>query len=80
MRIIVRSEDVNLRIPSPSSLIFSDLGALFLPKILGQNGVTITRKQAVKLCRAFRKCIRRHKGLALVEAATSGGQYVEIRL
>lgn len=80
MRIIVRSEEARFRIPIPSWLVFSDLSALFLPKILSQNGTEITRKQAVKLCRAFRKCIRHHKGLTLVEASTSTGQYVEIRL
>ena len=80
MRIIVRSQGFKLWIPVPAGLLFSDLTAAFLPRIMAQNGVTITKEQAVTLMRGIRKCKRRHRGLTLVEAQTANGDYVEIKL
>ena len=80
MIIKVRSDDIKLWIPVPLGLVFNDLTAALLPKIMEQNGMTITPKQARKLMRGLRKCQRRHRGLTLVEAETSDGQYVEIKL
>ena len=80
MIIKVRSDDVKLWIPVPTGLVFNDLTAALLPKIMEQNGMTITPKQARKLVRGIRKCQRRHRGLTLVEAETADGQCVEIKL
>ena len=80
MRIIIRSQGFKLWIPVPTGLLFSDLTAAFLPKIMEQNGMTITPEQARKLMRGIRKCKRRHRGLTLVEAQTANGDYVEIKL
>ena len=80
MRIIVRSQGFKLWLPVPTGLLFSDLTAAFLPRIMAQNGVTITKEQAVTLMRGIRKCKRRHRGLTLVEAQTANGDYVEIKL
>lgn len=80
MIIKVRNDDGKLWIPVPIMWVFSDLTALFVPKIMEQNGVTITPKQARKLMRGMRKCFRRHRGLTLVEAETAYGQSVEIKL
>lgn len=80
MIVKVRSDDIKLWFPIPMGWVFSDLTALFVPKIMEQNGVTITRKQARKLMRGIRKCTRRHRGLTLVEAQTADGDYVEIKL
>lgn len=80
MKITVRSEDVNLCIPFPSALIFNDLTAAFAPKVMEQNGVTITAKQARKFIRAMRKFKRRHRDWTLVEVESAGGDYVEIKL
>lgn len=80
MTIKIRSDDIKLWIPVPTGLAFNDLTALFVPKILEQNGVTMSQKQVRKLMRATRKCIRRHRGLTLVEVETADGQYVEITL
>lgn len=80
MIIKVRSEEIKLWIPIPLGVVFNDLTAAFLPKIMAQNGMTITPKQARKLIRGIRKCQRRHRGLTLVEAQTSGGQSVKITL
>lgn len=80
MIIKVRSEEIKLWIPVPLGLVFNNLTAAFLPKIMAQNGMTITQTQARKLMRGLRKCRRRHRGLTLVEAQTSSGQSVEIKL
>ena len=80
MIIKVRSDEIKLWLPIPITWVFSDLTALFVPKILEQNGVTMSQKQVRKLMRATRKCIRRHRGLTLVEAETTSGEYVEIKL
>ena len=80
MIIKVRSEEIKLWIPVPLGLVFNDLTAAFLPKIMEQNGMSITPEQARKLIRGIRKCQRRHRGLTLVEAQTAYGQSVEIKL
>ena len=80
MIIKVRSDDVKLWIPVPMGLVFNDLTAAFLPKIMEQNGMTITPKQARKLMRSICECQRRHRGLTLVEVQSAGGEYVEIKL
>ena len=80
MIIKVRSDDVKLWIPVPLGMVFNGLTAAFLPKLMEQNGMTITPKQARKLMRGLRKCQRRHRGLTLVEAETAYGQHVEIKL
>ena len=80
MRIIVRSQGFKLWIPVPTGLLFNDLTAAFLPKIMEQNGIIITKKQALILMRGIRKCKRRHRGLTLVEAQSANGDCVEIIL
>ena len=80
MFIKVRSDDIKLWIPVPLGLVFNDLTAAFLPKFMEQNGISMTPEQARKLMRGIRKCRRRHRGLTLVEAQTSTGQYVKITL
>lgn len=80
MIIKVRSEEIKLWIPVPLGLVFNDLTAAFLPKIMAQNGMTITPKQARKLMRGIRKCRRRHRGLTLVDVQSAYGQSVEIKL
>ena len=80
MIVKVRSDEIKLWIPIPLGLVFNDLTAAFLPKIMEQNGMSITPKQARKLIRGIRKCQRRHRGLTLVEAETASGQSVEIKL
>ena len=80
MIIKVRSDEIKLWIPVPMGLVFSDLTAAFLPKLMEQNGMTMTPEQARKLMRGIRKCRRRHRGLTLVEAETAYGQSVKIKL
>ena len=80
MIIKVRSDEIKLWIPVPMGLVFSDLTAAFLPKLMEQNGMTITPKQARKLMRGIRKCRRRHRGLTLVDVQSAYGQSVEIKL
>lgn len=80
MVVKVRSGNSKLWFPIPLTILFSDLTALFLPKMMEQSGVTMTRKQARKLVRATRKCLRRHRGLTLVEAESATGDWVKIKL
>ena len=80
MKITVRSDEVNLRIPIPTGLVFNDLTAALVPKFMEQNGVTITAKQARKFIRAMRKFKRRHRDWTLVEVQSAEGDYVEIKL
>ena len=80
MVIKVRNEEIKLWIPVPMGLVFNDLTAAFLPKVMAQNGMTITPKQARKLMRGIRKCWRRHRGLTLVEIESAYGQSVEFKL
>ena len=80
MRITVRSGDFKLRIPFPAGLVFNDLTAALVPKIMEQNGMTITTKQARKLIRAMKKYKRRHRDWVLVEVQSADGDYVEIKL
>ena len=80
MIIKVRSDEIKLWIPVPMGLVFSDLTAAFLPKLMEQNGMTMTPEQARKLMRGIRKCRRHHRGLTLLEAETAYGQSVEIKL
>ena len=80
MIIKVRSNNIKLWFPIPSALLFSNLTAALLPGIMTQNGISITREQAVILMRGLRKCRRRHRGLTLVEAQAANGDHVEIKL
>lgn len=80
MRLIVRSKDMKLWIPIPTGLLFSNLSACIATKIMNRHGVAITKQQAIKLCRAVRKCKHRHRNLTLVEAQTAEGDYVKITL
>lgn len=80
MKITVRSDEVNLRIPIPTGLVFNDLTAALVPKLMAQNGMTITAKQARNFIRAMRKFKRRHRDWTLVEVQSAEGDYVEIKL
>lgn len=80
MRITVRSEEANLRIPIPTALIFNDLTAAIAPRFMSQYGLNITGRQARKLVRAMKKFKRRHRDWILVEVQSADGDYVEIKL
>lgn len=80
MKITVRSGNIKLWFPMPLTILLNDLTALFLPKVMERGGVTMTNRQARKLMRATRKCLRRHRGLTLMEAQTANGEWVEIKL
>ena len=80
MKITVRSGNIKLWLPIPLTILFNHLTALFLPKVMEQGGVTMTNRQARKLMRATRKCLRRNRGLTLVEAESATGDWVEIKL
>ncbi len=81
MKIIVRdgkNTNVNLRLPT--GLPVNHFSAMFLPKVLKQNGVMITRAQAIQFVKALNKYRRHHKDWKLVEVQSSDGTYVEIKI
>ena len=79
MRIIVSSpgsKRIDLRLPS--GLALNPVTAMFLPGAMKQNGVEITRKQALAMVRAINQYRRAHPDWKLVEVEGIGGEYVEI--
>lgn len=79
MRIIVNSpgcKRINFRLPS--GLALNPVTAMFLPGIMKQNGVALTRKQALAIVRAINQYRRRHPDWKLVEVESTSGEYVEI--
>ena len=80
MRIIVRNEDVKLWLPIPTAWLFNEFTVGFIPKVMEQNGFSITKQQARELVHAVRKCNRIHRGLTLVEVESADGGYVKIKL
>ena len=79
MKIIVREEQktiVNLRIPT--GLIFNRLTVGLAPVICRQNGMEITRKQALAFLKVLRDYKRRHPEWKLLEVSERGGNHVEI--
>lgn len=81
MRIVVNSPDCKrIRIWLPSGLIFNPISAMLLPGILKQNGLEITREQALAMVRAINRYRRRHPKWTLVEVEDATGEYVKVTL
>ena len=70
----------NIFIWLPSGLVFNRLSAAILPGILKQNGMNITRQQAVTLVKAVNHCRRRFRNWNLVEVQDSNGDFVVVKL
>lgn len=64
----------------PSGLIFNRLSAVILPGILKQNGINLTREQAVAMVKTVNDCRRRFRNWNLVEVQDSGGDTVVVKL
>ena len=70
----------NIFIWLPSGLVFNRLSAAILPGILKQNGMNITRQQAVALVKAVNHSRHRFRNWNLVEVQDSNGDYVVVKL
>lgn len=81
MKIIVKDgKDTNINLVLPTGLLVNHFSAMFAPKVLEQNGVMITKAQAIQLVKAINKFRRHHKDWKLIEVQSSDGTYVEIKL
>lgn len=81
MKIVVRSPgERGLHLWIPSGLALNPVGAMFLPKVMEQNGMELDRKQALALVRAINRYRRRHPDWVLVEVQGAGGEYVQVKL
>jgi len=81
MKIIVHSsgsQKINLRLPS--GLALNPVSALFLPKIMEQNGIHMTRKQAFIMVKTINRYRRSHPDWNLVEVQAATGAYVKITI
>lgn len=81
MRIVVKAAGGrDIKLLFPTGIMCNSVMAGFLPKMLKQNGVTITRKQAVAMVKALNDYRHSHRDWNLVEVESSGGEYIEIKL
>lgn len=64
----------------PTRLAINRLTAGFIRRKLRKKGVKLSRKQTVKMLKAFRKYRRKHPGWNLVDAREAGGDHVIVRL
>lgn len=81
MKIVVRSVGAeNVRIRLPSGLVLNPVTALFLPKLMQQNGLKMNGKQAQLLVKTIRQYRRSHPNWKLVEVKSANGDYVEVKI
>lgn len=84
MKIIVRSQEHDIRLGIPTSWIFSR-GSAFLAEKLGrkyapESMVDIPPDAIPILCAELRKIKKKYGTYELVEMETAGGEYVKITL
>ena len=81
MKIVVASkEGPNIRLPIPSGLVLNRFVAGFVPQYLKEHGIDITKEQAVAFIRALNHYRHTHPEWVLVEAQSSDGDYVKIKV
>ena len=80
MRIVVKSSEGNIWLPIPSGLVFNPLTACFAPKFLKEQGVEITRAQAIAFVKELNRYRRKHPKWVLMEVESADGDYVKIKL
>lgn len=78
MKIIVRSEGVNLSIPFPTGMIDSFVVRLALKEGLKKSNVEYDVDMIMNFLHAVKKELKNHKGLHLVEVEATDGTYVDI--
>ena len=81
MKIVVTTkEGPNIRLPIPSGLVLNRFVAGFAPQYLKEYGLDITKEQAISFVKALNRYRRKHPEWVLVEAQTSSGEYVKVKL
>lgn len=64
----------------PTRLAINRLTAGFIRRKLRKEGVKLSRKQTVKMLKAFRKYRRKHPEWNLVEANEAGNAHLVVRI
>ena len=81
MKIVVTSKDgPNIRLPIPSGLVLNRFVAGFAPQYLKEYGIDISKEQAVVFVKALNRYRHEHPEWVLVEAQSSEGDYVKIKI
>ena len=81
MRITVRSkEGPNIWLPLPSGLILNSFVARLAPKYLKDQGIDVTKEQAVAFVKELNRYRRKHRNWVLVEVESADGDHVKIKL
>ena len=81
MKIVVKSnEGPNIWLPIPSGLVLNQFVAGFAPQYLKEYGLDITKEQAILFVKALNQYRRKHPEWVMVEAQTSTGEYVKVKL
>jgi hypothetical protein len=75
MRIIIRSEDTNLRLRLPTRMLLNPITAAFVPRQVKEH---LTYRQRVRLCREIRRARKALNGLPLVDVQSADGSIVQI--
>lgn len=81
MRIMIEYyEGRSFRLLFPTGWVCNRLTASFAPKFMKQNGVEITKQQALSLFQELNRCRRRHPEWVLIEAESADGAHIKIKL
>lgn len=81
MKILVKEHGGHtIRLVFPSGLVLNSLSARFLPKYLEEQGIHITREQALMFIKELNRFRKSHRDWKLVEVQDADGEIVEIRL
>ena len=81
MKILVKEHGGHtIRLVFPSGLVLYSLSARFLPKYLEEQGIHITREQALMFIKELNRFRKSHRDWKLVEVQDADGEIVEIRL
>lgn len=81
MKIVVkRNEGDHIWIPIPSGLVWNRFAAGFVQEFLNEFGLDVTKEQAITFIKELNRYRREHPEWVLVEAQSSDGEYVKIKL
>ena len=81
MKILVKEHGGHtIRLVFLSGLVLNSLSARFLPKYLEEQGIHITREQALMFIKELNRFRKSHRDWKLVEVQDADGEIVEIRL
>ena len=65
-------------LPIPTGSVFGHLTAAFLPRVLKDEDITITRKQAYQFLKELRRYKKQHPDWILVDIQSANGDTVKI--